>query len=291
MEQPRAGLAVLPPQGDQTSAKLYFCWAPHMGETDKNPSHGWCELDLSNPNSQGPWRIGDYVNYVTTDYMFVIPKAWSDANTPGLRIATGRFRDGGQSGLGPSLFAIGPWNEGNPPPRGAQLKAVPLLLYTTITDEEHHGLKGYHHSDEWSGGAWLTSGKKSAVVLVGTKGKGKCWYGFANGVVWPEEGPWPPVPPAPNDQRGWWSTNFAGQMIFYDTDDLAKVAKGEMESYEPQPYATMEIDNYLYGVRSKRQVRHLGGSAFDRERGFLYVFEFRGDGDKCLVHVWQVRPQ
>ena len=67
-------------------------------------------------------------------------------------------------------------------------------------------MDAYHHSDEWTGGAWLRVGDASAVVFIGTKGIGDCWYGFENGVVWPEGGPHPPVPPPPFDARGWWSS-------------------------------------------------------------------------------------
>ncbi|MEW6356853.1 MAG: hypothetical protein AB1696_11030 [Planctomycetota bacterium] len=289
MEQPRVGLEYLPKQGEQQTDKLYFCRAPHLGDVDKNPSHGWCELDLANPQPAGPWRIGDYRNYVTTHYIFQIPKAWADQHVRGMRLATGRYRDGGQASQGPSLFAIAPWAEGNPPPRDAQIHATPLLLYPDVAAEEQHKMKDYQHADEWTAGAWLTAGEKSAVIFIGTKAKGKCWYGFPNGVVWPEEGPWPPVPDPPNDGRGWWATEFVGQIVFYNPDDLAAVAKGEKKPHEPQPYATLDIDKWLYNVKSKQQVRHVRGAAFGRARGLLYVIEFRGDEDKSLIHVWQVK--
>ncbi|NOZ23571.1 MAG: hypothetical protein GXP25_21045, partial [Planctomycetes bacterium] len=145
MEQARVGLQYLPKQGKQTSDKLYFCWAPHLDDVGKNPSHGWCELDLSNPKPAGPWRIGDCRNYVTTDYMFAIPKSWADKYVHGMYLATGRYRDGGQASQGPTLFAIAPWNDGNPPAKNAAIKAVPLLLYSSVTDEQQHKIKGYHH--------------------------------------------------------------------------------------------------------------------------------------------------
>lgn len=119
------------------------------------------------------------------------------------------------------------------------------------------------------------------------QGMGNCWYGFANGVVWTEEGPWPEVPPYPNDQRGWWSTKFAGQMLFYDPADLAAVAEGQREAWEPQPYATMDLTRVLYSAKPKK-MRQLGDVAFDRKRGLIYLVEFRGDDDKSLIHVWRV---
>lgn len=287
----RAGLAYLPKQGRQTSGKLYFCLGQHMHEGYKGPTHFWCDLNLSNPRTAGPWCVGDLDGYITNDYIFPIPASWADAYAPGMRLVTGRFRDGGQGGMGPSIIAIGPWNDGDPPPAGTHLKAVTLLRYSCVTDDEAHTLKDYHHADEWEGGAWLTAGDKVAVVFVGTKGLGKCWYGFANGVVWPEEGPFPPIPPPPNDDRGWWSTRFEGQMIFYDPADLAAVARGKMKPHEPQPYATLRIDDVLFNVKHPQQKTHVRSCAFDPERGLLYVFEFRADeDDRSLVHVWHVKP-
>jgi hypothetical protein len=275
-EMPRAGLEYLPAQDGQTTGKLYFCWTQHLAEGDTGPSHGWSELDLSNPQTAGAWRIGDYWTYVTTDYIFAIPQAWADANTPGMYLATGRFRDGGQGSQGPTIFAYGPWNEGNPPAPGSTLSAIPLLLYSDVTAEEQHTMNNYQHSDEWSGGAWLTASGKSAVVFVGTKGQGDCWYGNPAG------------PCLECENRGWWSTSFEGQIIFYDPADLAAVARGEMAPYEPQPYATLAIDQYLYHIESSQQWYHVGAASFDRQRGLLYVFEPTADDDKSLVHVWRV---
>lgn len=283
LEQPRVGLEYLPPQGEQDSGKLYFCWAQHLDEGAANPSHGWTELDLSNPRPAGLWCIGEYWNYVTTDYMFAIPQEWADAYTPGMQLATGRYRDGGQGSLGPSLFAIGPWNEGDPPAPGATLPAVLLLLYGNVYEEDSPAMDGYAHSDHWSDGAWLTAGDESAVVFVGTKGLGETWYGCPDGTVWPEEPPYPPECP----DRGWWSERFAAQIIFYDPADLAAVAQGAMASGEPQPYAVLEIEDVLYNDDFVL-LNHLGAAAFDRERGLLYVLEPLADEDRSIVHVWQV---
>ena len=294
----KAGLAVLPAQGQQNTAKLHFLWGYHLQQVPQDSeeslhgqpdvSHGWSELDLSAPQTAGAWTIGDYINFVTTDYLFPIDPTWAAANTPGMLLATGRFRDGGQGGRGPSLFAYGPWSNGNPPTPGAELSTVPLLLYSNILSDDQHTLVNYNHADEWFGGAWLTAGDSSAVVLIGTKGLGDAWYGFADGTVWPEEGPYPPIPDPPNDERGWWSDSFAAQIIFYDPADLAAVAAGEKEPFEPQPYATLDIDEHLYHITSARQWHHIGAASFDRERGLLYVFEPLADEEKSVVHVWRV---
>jgi len=282
-EMPRAGLEYLPKQGSQTSDKLYFCYGQHLIDgTDM--THGWCELNLSNPQIQKGWYL-DTSNseYNTNDYMFEIPSNWASVNTPGKLLATGRFRDGGWSGQGPTVYAISPWTQGNPPAPGTSLQYTTLLKYTSTNDPDsweestNHTMDNYHNSDEWSGAVWLTSGNKSAVLFAGTKGTGDCWYGDSNGPCYDCEG-----------ERGWWSTGFVGQFIFYDPDDLAKVAAGTMEPWEPQPYATLNIDQYLYHIESTQQWYHLGAASFDRTRGYLYVFEPLVDDDKPIVHVWKL---
>jgi hypothetical protein len=278
-EMPRAGLAFLATPREV----LHFCWATHApgDDADAGPTHGWSELDLSAPDPAGIWSVGGYPKYVTCDYILDIPQTWADTNTPGQRLATGRYRDGGQGAMGPSLIAYDPWQEGSPPAPGSVLPATPLLLYGNVHDPDPATMDHYHHSDEWSGAAWLTTGGKGAVVFVGTKGQGACWYGCADGTD---------APPWPDDcDRGWWSTSFVGQMLFYHPDDLAAVAFGELETWAPQPYATLDLDPYLYHITSAQQLHHVGALAYDREGGLLYLLEPHGDGDKPLVHVWSVQ--
>jgi len=283
-EMLRVGMAYLPAQGRQTAPKLYLCFGQHLQDDDQDvPTHMWCEADLTDP--RGAWRIGGANRYSVSDYMFEIPQAWAAANTPGMRLATGRFRDGGWSGQGPSLCAIGPWNSGNPPPDGTVLDAIPLIRYdSTETDDEPYAtMNDYHHSDEWAGGAWLTADTRAAVVFVGTKGVGECWYGLPDGTVWQE-----PYPDDPEGQRGWWSDGFEGRMIFYDPSDLAAVAAGQMQPWEPQPYATMDLDDVLLHVSAGQQKHHVRACAFDRANGVLYILEPFADGDRPIVHAWRV---
>jgi hypothetical protein len=284
LEIPRVGLAYLPKQGSQSSGKLYFCTGQHM-EEENTLTHGWFDLNLANPGVKGKWYLDCpyYINN-TNDYMLAIPSAWAASYTAGKLLGTGRYRDGGWSGQGPALHAAGPWNQGNPPANGTSLQYTTLLLYTSTLDSDswddatNHTMNNYHHSDEWSGAAWLTAGNKSAVIFVGTKGTGDCWYGDSSGPCTDCAG-----------ERGWWSTGFEGQFIFYDPDDLAKVAAGTMQPWEPQPYASLDVDQYLYHITSGQQWYHLGAACFDSANGYLYVFEPYVDGDKPIIHVWKVK--
>jgi hypothetical protein len=295
----------LPAQGEQTRDKLHFCWGQHFQGDEA--SHGWSELDLSKSQPAGPWHFSGYTNYVSNDYLFEIPESWANAYAQGKRLATGRFREGVWGGFGPALFAYSPWNDGNPPESNSTLSAVtPILLYGVqepgmidISTSESMKMDLYSEPDLWTGGAWLTSGDMSAVIFVGTKAIGDYWYGFANGVVWPydcaddDTPPCPDVPEWPYSDRGYWADQIESRIIFYDPADLAAVSIGEMETWEPQPYASLCIDDYLFNPgydyeRGKRQI--LGACAFDRTNGILYILErmVATDDEKSIIHVWKI---
>ena len=264
--------------------RLVLCWGRHFQEGEANRAHMVCGLDLSDPVPAGPWSVGGYEDYITNDYLCSVDPAWAAANAPGMTLATGRFRDGGQGAMGPSLLVVAPPTTGVPP--GAVLPAVPLLRYDDVTVANARTLQDYHHSDEWTGAAWLSSGGRSAVVFAGTKGTGDCWYGFSDGTRWPEGPPYPTVPP--EWERGWWSTGFTAELLFYDPADLADVAAGRLAADQPQPYAVLPVDSLLYGLRDGQDTHHVADIAFDRVHGRLFLVEPFATGGDAIVHVWEI---
>nr|NQU90582.1 right-handed parallel beta-helix repeat-containing protein [Bacteroidota bacterium] len=178
----RMGLAYLPAQGQQNSGKIYMCVGQHF-QFDLDYSHIWFDTDLSSPQMAGPWYFGNYDNYRTNDFMFTVPDAWANNHVSGQKLICGRYRDGGWSGKGPNLFTFAPWTEGNPPNPDYHLQNITHLLGYTQADS----LDGYKHADEWNGGAWLTFDSLSAVMIIGTKALGDCWYGFGDGTRWPND--------------------------------------------------------------------------------------------------------
>ncbi len=323
-EIPRLGMLYL--DDPLTGPKIHLAWGQHLQPDPPVASHAWFDPDLSNPNMQGAWFIGDQSLDSVNGYLFEIPAGWADLYTEGRMIGTGRYRDGGWSGMGPALFAYRPWLEGGSAPApGMHLEETTLLLYekSTNTESIECSMTGYQHADEWEGGAWLTTATgKSAVIFAGTKSNGvKYWYGYINpaGPEYPcVDGEFvgqydvcrladgTPCPPEDlvecnghTSSRGWWSTHFDAQFILYNPADLARVANGEIASWDPQPYASIDIDEHLYfnppewdvetlGTGDQRRFR-IGDVAFDRENGLLYVLELFADGAKPVVHVWLVR--
>ncbi len=287
----RADLEYVAPGGGHAEGRLFMGWGRHMQLGEANATHMWCGLDLSAPDPQGPWSVGGYEDFITCDYLFSVDPEWAAEHAPGKSLATGRFRDGGQGTMGPSILLFSPAAVDSTP-AGGTVPALPLLLYDNVWNGEEHILAGYHHSDEWSGAAWVTAGDgsaagRSAVIFAGTKGTGDCWYGFSDGTVWPDEPPYPPVPP--DGDRGWWSNSFFGELLFYDPADLAAIAARSLDPDRPQPYASLPIDDYLFAVRSDQQKYHVGAIAFDRAHSRLFVLEPLADGDDSVVHVWDVR--
>lgn len=324
-EIPRLGMAYL--DHPLTGPQIHLGWGMYLPADPPVATHLWFSPDLSAPQVQGPWFIGDQPHDRVNGYLFALPEAWSEAYTGGRRLASGRFKDGGWGGMGPALFAYQPWDaRGNPLPAGSHLPEVTLLQYESSlnTDNIERCLQGYQHPDEWEGSVWVTAASgKQAVVFSGTKSNGgKYWYGYANpaGVQYPcidsdligdfplcrlaDGSPCPPEDlvecPGHTVYRGWWTSHWDAQLMFYDPADLASVAQGRLSPWEPQPYATLDVDERLYfqpavwdqdmlGVGDQRRYR-LGDVAYDAAQGRLYVLELYGEGAKPVVHVWQVNP-
>lgn len=325
-EIPKVGLAYL--NHPLTGPKLHLAWGQHLQPEDR-PSHGWIDPILTAPNFRGTWFIGNQNLYSVNGYMFEIPMDWADAHAQGRYLATGRMRDGGQGGMGPTLFAYRPWqDDGLPPPSGTHLAETPLLLYENAYNSAEivRAMAGYQHPDEWEGGEWLTTGDgREGVLFAGTKSTGaKYWYGYVNAL-----GPDHPCVdaevtdfvtcrlangascPAADfagccnealgdcvSYRGWWSTGFDAELILFDPAALAHAAAGDLQSWQPQPYARLDIDEHLYlkppvwdeitlGTGVQRRYR-IGDAAFDRTRSLLYVLELYADGGKPVVHVWRL---
>ena len=128
-EIPRIGMQYL--NVPATGAKIHLAWGQHLQPEQPVASHAWFEPNLSAPDMQGTWFIGNQSLYSVNGYMFAIPAAWADEHAAGRYLGTGRFRDGGWSGMGPALFAYRPWidERGTPAPPGTHLEETVLLLY------------------------------------------------------------------------------------------------------------------------------------------------------------------
>lgn len=327
VEVVRVGVEFVPRGPGRSRDWVYVCWGAHFQEEGSEhivPPIARISPDLSRPSIQGAWWVDRVPLYSTNGYLLTIPEEWARSHTGGRTLGVGRFRDGGWSGRGPVLHAIAPWLEGDPPRDGTRLRAVTLLQYSRSSDGERPGrrLRDYRHSDEWNGGAWIETPRGTALLFVGTKGSGYTWYGWASprgdgqpciegGVTDSETCYQPDGSRCPGSMhrhcragestsyRGWWSSRWDAQFLFYDPADLARVAAGTMPPHEPQPYATLDVDRYLLlpettvepfatGRGNQRRFR-LGEPAYDSARGLVYVPERFADGAQPVIHVFSAR--
>jgi hypothetical protein len=260
----------------QTDDYLYWTMSQYYLPPEDLRLFGRCEVDLSRTNRRGPWRLDSFPASATSRYLFDIPRAWADSYVSGMYLAAGRSRLVNKGSWGPALYATAPWNDGDPPPPDSSLHAIELLKYP-----RGHAMQDYSNADDWEDGAWLTVGAKSAVIFTGVKAirtltSGQQYYG------------------APQDHgcgdKGYNGEPYFGAILFYDPADLAAVARGRMSSYDPEPYATFQVENILFKQGCRRDI--LGGAAFDRDHSLLYVMERLVDGiydKKPIVHVWRLR--
>lgn len=323
-ELPRIGMTYL--NNAVTGPKIHLSWGQHHKPDTPHPTYAWFNPNLSAPDLQGLWYIGDLDWYSINGYIFEIPASWADAHTGGKYLGTGRAMDGGWGGMGPSLIAYRPWEtDGSLVASGTHLSETTLLLYEDTQangDIVQNSVEGHQHPDEWEGGAWVTTTSgRSAVLFAANKGTGaKYWYGYRN----PDGPEYPCVntqaaaeftacrmadgSPCPaqdmvecdghTSAKGWWCARFTPRFVLYDPADLAKVASGAIKSSDPQPYAHLDIgDHLLYNPSGADlemlgegiQRRYLFGDvAYDRDNNRIYVLELFADDAKPVVHVWNI---
>ncbi|MDZ7723485.1 MAG: T9SS type A sorting domain-containing protein [candidate division KSB1 bacterium] len=228
---------------------------------------------------------------MTGDYLFAVPDSWAETHSAGRHLITGRFRDGGLSGLGPTLYAFAPDADAS---AGSALEYTTLLEYgpveASVDDYEFpRSIDDYNHSDDWREALWVSAGNQTAVGIIGSKALGHHWYGYHgermrhNWVI--ADVPYPDFYSTDPDGKGWRSHNRTPMIIFYEPADLAPVASGTSESWQPQPYAALRMNpDHFYNQHDIRS------AAFDPQAQKLYITEFSDpQTGQLVIHVWEVQ--
>ncbi|RPH99038.1 MAG: T9SS C-terminal target domain-containing protein, partial [Calditrichaeota bacterium] len=280
--------------------RLYSVWSVHYTVTgEKHAALSCCSAEnLGSGVKAGAWYVGDPaaapIDAMLGDYLFSTPADWAALNTAGKSLLTGRCRDGGLSGLGPTLYAVAPVGGATYPAPHAVIPRTVLLEYGPVTASDYYhfpqAIDGYLLSDSWRDAAWISSGKANAVMIMGNKACGENWYGYmgermAHDWVIADE-PYPEFYATDPDGKGWKAHRFIPMAVFYDPTELAQVAQGARSSYEPQPYGGNRFDPNLFFSAAK-EIRTI---SYDAEHRHLYALEFDVERDGALiVHVWDMR--
>lgn len=252
-------------------------------------SHATSSLNLSDPQPEGLWHLGqlhgggpEWHSYKYAGYIFDVPprRAQNDLGglnlISGLQISTGRQT----SSQGPAMYAY------RLPPRGTErgtsLEAIPLIYYPLGGGE----LKHHNAADKWRGGAWIQIGDKEGIIIGGRKSLGPEYYGEAR-------------PSDCTPDKGYHGTPYEPQILFYDPEEVLKVARGEQRPWSVEPWLrwTSEtpgggLKQYFFDTCHAR----LEGVAFDRENALLYLIQYGAaritpeDQEMYpIVHVFRVR--
>ena len=257
-------------------------WTIHIyynpGEYD-TATHGMSSLNLDDYQTEGPWSLGD-VNSRSPEchsdkhagYIFQIPKSEADKWFGGRSIISGMWTATGlqNSSHGPSMFA---YNLPTSLPAFGSIQATPLAWYSM-----QQPLAQHHAADRWGGGAWLTLGKKQAVIMVGQKALGPVYYGLAR----PEDC---------DENKGYHGPPYEAQMYIYSPASLIHAAHGKIQPTAIQPWMrwTNEsegggFDKYLF----RRCYRDISGVAYDAENSLLYLCQ--PNAGTTTDHPWHATP-
>lgn len=295
-----SGLEYVPMRGSQTSDKLYgsinLWYAEGVAGENTFPTIWFSNLDGT--GARGMFHVGPredpYHGRKTGCYLFSVPTWYADQYLGGRTLITGRSRGTPATGFdeittsggsqGPTLIAFHAWDSDNPT---GDLDALPVLYYRVkfpgcagpnVGDPSVCDYPGFTMCDEWTGGAFVESGEKRAIILLGYKGLGGNCY---------DEPPVVCNDPC-SDSHGYHCNPYERQLIFYDEDRLGQSTLANQDPWTILPYEIWRPDEfYLTG----NTCWNMGGMAFDKENGRLFMVE-RGLGDgemnAAVVHVWSL---
>jgi hypothetical protein len=279
------------PGGNGVGGYLYYGICDFYGTDESAPGHGVFDLALT--QGLGAWHVGgvppaNVSPALTARILFPISQAWADAHCGGRSLMVGNtYVSGlGVPSHGPSLYAIAPWEGGTLPPNGGSCTAVELLRYSSGAAPENRVINWT--MDMWGdGGAWLEIGGRSAVAISFSRSVGESWYGDALGVFHSTDD----IPEPAFGDRGVGMTDRKTGLMLYNPADLAAVAAGTMERWEPQPYCVFDFDRFSIKPGGGNGIA--GAITYDAQNRRLFFIEHNGDPDYpdgySMLHVWTLR--
>lgn len=237
------------------------------------PGHGHSSVDLRDPDPQGPWFLGEYDARQTAGYLFNVPEAYATEYLDGFRLLSG-LRDrpvGTGMSSGPPFFAFNAPSEAAP---GERIDVLPLAFY----DGEPQALDNFGGGDTAGGAEWITTADGNhAVIVVGSKGLGEVRSGG----------------PGPDDcgiNSGTHAGPYEPRVLFYDTDDIAALASGELEAWQLEPYRSWNPSEFLIPTCRWQ----LTSASFDENSGRLYLVQVEADLSQSefspvpVIHVFSL---
>ena len=247
----------------------------------------------SNPDPKGVWSIGSTGTrpsyYGAYGYVTGVPQVWADSFTGGRSMLFGGHRPGPYP-AGPSLHSV-TIDHSNSPQDNTDLPYTTLLEYSASVTSQNsgpHPMDMYNYADHWRGVGLIQYGGKNTLVFGGNKDFGKTWYGYPDGTEFGDVVSDYPQNTPPHE-KGPRSEYVQNTLLFYDPEDLRKVARGELLPYEPQPYASLNLQNDV--ISDSVSYWQMTGMTVDNENGIIYTVQ--DDADRAsrqpIIHMWKIK--
>ncbi len=294
-------LEYVPRRGSQTSDKLYgsieLWYAEGVAGSDTFNTVWLANLDGT--NARGMFHVGPtespYHGRKMGSYLFTVPDWYASRYLGGRTLVTGRSRGTPSEGAeaitthggsqGPTLFAFHSFDNDRPT---GNLDALPMLYYRVafpgcagpnVGHASACDYPDYTMCDEWTGAAFVERGNRRAIMLLGYKGLGRNCY---------DEPPVDCHDPC-STAHGYHCQPYERQVIFYDVEEIGRVARGEREPWTVRPYTVWRPSQfYLTG----HVCSNAGGMTVDVRGKRLFMVE-RGlggaDTNAPVVHVWSLQ--
>ena len=284
-----AGLAYH--SGTHNNEERLFYTISNSYTTDSDaPVLGSFSLDLT--TATGAWHVGgappdNVFPGLVSRIVFQIPQNWADQYTGGKNLVVGStsISGSGTPSRGTTLYAVAPWeNEENPEP-DSYVSATKLIKYGGGYNFDKQMLN-YSGGEIAEGGAWISIAEKSSIAIVMTRSIGDYWYGDTKG----QQRCRYDIPQPSWGGKGYGYSSSSPRIMLYHPKDLADVAMGNKDSWEPQPY--MAYDLGQFSKKDGGQGRS-GVITYDQHNGYLFFMEFNGDPayryGYSIIHVWKIK--
>jgi hypothetical protein len=231
----------------------------------------------------------DVGNKLTERYITLVPRDFAKRHFDGRFLLCGQAGVSGTAGSsqGPCAVVLAPPRTeptGSSHPRTGMLVSTTLLFYPESRKfRDDRGPWG--RADKVWSAAWIDDGSQHWLAFAALVGKGVAWYGEADR---PPQGAivdrWIPA-------KGYHAPPYEERLYIFSADDLARVAGGEMSSWQVTAAKVYDLRPAL--LNSGRAVVAL---AFDAARRRLYVCEDGGDATQSrfeklpVVHAYDLEP-
>ena len=268
--------------------RLYYTISNSYTTDSEAPVLGSFSLDLS--SAKGAWHVGgvppeNIFPGLVSRIIFQIPQHWADQYTGGKSLVVGStyISGSGTPSRGTTLYAVMPWENGENPEDNSYVAATNLVRYGSGYSFDKEMLN-YSGGEIAEGGSWISMADKSSIAIVMKRSIGDYWYGDTKG----QQRCRYDIPEPSWGGKGYGYTNSSPRIMLYNPADLAEVALGNKNSWEPQPYMAFDLGQFSQNEGGQGRS---GVIAYDDHNGYLFFMEFNGDPayryGYSIIHVWK----